>query len=82
MLYIITELIEQRYHLYVGLRSVGMECALQMLDFPTWCEKALFNLMNTSLGEMFVISVPFLPCVLEISCFLVESKISESDITS
>jgi len=49
-----------------------MECALQMPDFPTWYKKALFNLMNTSLGEMFVINVQFLPYMLEISCLLVE----------
>lgn len=30
-----------------------------MPDFPTWYKKALFNLVDTSLGEMFVINVLF-----------------------
>lgn len=34
-----------------------MECALQMSDFPSLYKKALFSLMNTSLGKMFAINV-------------------------
>lgn len=55
--------------LYVGLETVGIECALQ-----TWYKKTLFNLINTSLGEMFVINVQFLPYMLEINCLLVNQK--------
>lgn len=60
--------------LYVGLKSLRMECALQLPAFPAWYKKALFNLVNTSLAELFVINVQFLPYMLEISCLLVALK--------
>lgn len=73
MFYIITELVEQKYHL-IGVCMLAWKVLKWNVLYrcQTWYKKALFNLVNAALGEKFVIDVWVLPYMLEISCLLVE----------